>query len=388
MSSSNQAHRRTRARSWLRRAAVVLTGTGVAVGIAVAPATAAGGWQPVPDPNSNNWMDAFLPAADGTVFARGGYFPQGDPGSGEFSTYWQREGTAWKQIPLPRKTQSLDTYGDDRWTATSAKDLWVIGSMAATPTIANHWNGTAWEDRSPADKTVAFNSVKALSAKEVWAAGETQWTTTTPTQAGVIGRWDGTDWKITKLPQAKGGRTLLGNIHAVSSTDVWASGETCEGQDTSRCRGIVMRWNGSSWKEVPLPAGTGGVSEITANASGEVWAAAGTKVLRWTGSSWDTSAEVKLPKVYGVTELTWAGGKLYAGLSLEQRSGHSGVLRWNGRSWDTIASPFDPKTDYEDISSVSSLSGAPDGSLWAAGSYRAFFATPTFASYLPASAIG
>ncbi|MFF9900503.1 hypothetical protein [Streptomyces longispororuber] len=378
--------RRTGGRTLLRRAAVALTGAGAALGLAMAPASAAaGGWEPVPDPDSINWVDAVLPAADGTVFARGGYYPQGDPGSGEFSTYWQRDGASWKKIPTP-KNQSLDTYGDDLWTATSAKDLWVVGSMAATPSIVNHWNGTAWQDRSPADKTVEFKAVKAVAPNDVWAVGETTWRSDRQTQQGVIGHWNGTAWKITKLPQATNGHTSLGALQVLSANDVWAAGKICTIQDARTCRGYVTHYDGTAWKEVAVPQGTIGVNELTASPSGQVWAAAGTTVLRRTGGTWDTSASVNLPSVYGVTELTWVKGTLYAGLGQNQPSKQTGVLRWTGSAWESVTSPYAPKSEWETIAAVTSLTGGPDGSLWATGTSYAFFATGQFASRLPAGA--
>ncbi|MFH9004303.1 hypothetical protein ACH4E5_13800 [Streptomyces afghaniensis] len=382
--TNRRVSRRTGSRP-LRTLSVALAAAGAAIGLAAAPAGAAGGWEPVPDPDSSRWFDAFLPVGD-AVFARGGFYPGGDPGSGEVASYWLREGTTWKELPR-LANQSLETNEDGIWTATSARDFWVIGSMAATPTIANHWNGSAWQDRSPADKTVMFRDIKAVSANDVWAVGTTQWTTTTQTQSATIGRWNGSSWKITKLPQAEGGRTQLQAVQVNSASDVWAAGRTCPTQSTQNCRGYMTRWNGSTWTEVPLPAGTGTVTELTADASGKVWAAAGTSVLRWSGTGWDTSAAVKVTGANGVDELTWAGGKLYAGLSLNGNNTHSGIVRWNGTAWENVARPIDD-TSYYYVVRVTSLAGASDGSLWASGLYSALWSTPTFAARLPAGAMG
>lgn len=362
---------------------MALAVAGVAIGLAAGPAGAEGGWQDVPDPDMDRWFDAFLPADDGAVFARGGDFPTGDPGDGEVASYWLREGTAWKELP-DLEDQALETGDDGIWSATSSRDLWVIGTMAATPTIANHWNGSAWEDRSPTDKTVLFRDIEATSASDAWAVGTTQWTQNARTQSATIGHWTASGWKMTKLPQVAGGRTSLESVQVNSPKDVWAAGSTCPGQSNDNCRGYVTHYDGTSWKNVPLPAGTPNVLELTADASGEVWAAAGTAVLRWTGTSWDARAEVKVPGARSVQELTWAGGKLYAGLTLNENNPHSGVLRWNGSAWESVSRPINGANRH--VVSVSSLAGASDGSLWASGSYSQLWARPQFAARLPAGA--
>lgn len=369
------------ARTLLRRLSVVLATAGAAIGLAVAPAGAAGGWETVPDPDTSRWFDAFLPVDGNTMFARGGFYPGGDPGSGEVASYWLREGTTWKELPR-LSGQSLQVNDDGVWTATSSRDFWLIGSTAARSAVANHWNGSAWEDLSPADTKVEFRDIQAVSGKDVWAVG----TTKSTTQLATIGHWEGGSWKITKLPGQTNSRTELNSVQVNSANDVWAGGRTCPGQNDQGCRGYLARWDGSSWKEVSLPSGTTTVQELTADASGKVWAAAGTSVLRWNGTGWGPSATVTVPGVRVVEELTWAGGKLYAGLALNGNNPHSGIVRWNGTAWEDLPRPVDGEYDY--VTRVYSLAGASDGSLWAAGYYSAVFFDGSFAAWLPAGATG
>ncbi|MDN3028241.1 hypothetical protein [Streptomyces sp. S.PB5] len=372
-----------------RRASVVLAAAGAVLGLAMAPAGAAGGWVAggwvaVPDPDSSRWFDAFLTADDGTVIGRGGFSP--GEGDGEVASFWVREGSAWKLLPKSEATPYTDTFGSGVWSATSAKDFWVVGGISAKPAIVSHWNGSAWQDRSPADQTVHFDDVEAVSAGDVWAVGTTQWKTTTPTQAAVIGHWEGGSWKITKLPQAVGGRTRLFDVQVNSAADVWASGESCTDQESRNCRGYVVRWNGASWTEVPVPAGITRVSAMTADAAGQVWVAHKNTVLRWNGSGWSTGADVVGVGSDGVNEFAWADGKLYAGLDLSSSSRHSGIVRWNGTSWESLARPID-NPDYS-INQITSLAGRTDGELWAAGSYNLLWSNPPFAARLPAGAAG
>ncbi|MFF5142321.1 hypothetical protein ACFY6U_21745 [Streptomyces sp. NPDC013157] len=365
-------------RARLRGASVVLAAIGVVIGFAEGPAAAADNWTAVADPDSSRWFDAFLANGGDTVFARSGSYPGGDAGSGEVARYWQRNGTTWTLLPAI-SSQTVETNDDDVWTATSANDFWVVGQTAAAATVGNHWNGTAWEQRSPTDTTVRFLDIKAVSANDVWAVGTTR-SSSASSLPGTIGHWTGSGWQVTKVTPTTGSQTELTSVYVKSASDIWAAGETCTAVGGSNCRGYVTHYDGTSWKEVAVPTGTVGIEEITAGPSGEVWAAAGTKVLRWTGSAWTGGADVSVSGAYAIRELTWAGGKLYAGLGLGSANSHSGILRWTGTAWEQVTRV--PETTGYYVTNVYELSGAPDGTLWAAGSYAQLFATPTFAATL------
>jgi hypothetical protein len=51
-------------------------------------------------------------------------------------------GTAWSVVPSPNPAAYLDAYlGVD---AISAKDAWAVGTTNWASTLIAHWNGKAW----------------------------------------------------------------------------------------------------------------------------------------------------------------------------------------------------------------------------------------------------
>jgi hypothetical protein len=345
--------------------------------LAAGPTAAADTWTAVADPDSSRWFDAFLASDGDTVFARSGSYPGGDPGSGEVARFWHRDGDAWTLLPALSSSQSVETNDDGVWTATSADDFWVIGRSVSAASVGNHWNGTAWETRSPADTTVSFQAIKAVSATDVWAVGGTD-SSSASSLPGTIGHWTGSSWQVTKITPTSGSETELTSLYVKSANEIWAAGQTCTTVGGSNCRGYVTRYNGTSWTEVPVPSGTAGIEEIAAGPSGEVWATAGTKVLRWNGTAWTGGADVTVTGATGIRELAWANGTLYAGLRLGSSNSSSGILRWTGTGWQEVTRV--PETTGYYVTNVYELSGAPDGTLWAAGAYTQLFSTPTFAA--------
>jgi hypothetical protein len=95
-------------------------------------------------------------------------------------------GTRWKHVASPNPGDPAGTLGSvlTGVTATSASNVWAVGDYSdstATLTLTARWNGTAWKQvasPNPAG-TAAFddnglNAVAATSAANVWAVGS--WT--------------------------------------------------------------------------------------------------------------------------------------------------------------------------------------------------------------------
>lgn len=358
----------------LRKAAVVLLAGGATLSLAVGPAQAASpGWETLAKPNTDGSLYDVLPVGDGstafgqTVWGR-------NSGDAEVVRYWLRQGTAWKEL-----TYEKDRADDGIWAATSANDFWVLGKKYQQSLSVSHWNGTAWEKRNPADTSVNFLGIKAVSATDVWAVGESR-TNTATSVPGVVGHWDGTSWKVTKLPQAAGGSTKLNSVQVNSATDIWAAGQTCTDTAGTNCRPYVVKYDGANWKEVATPTGlTGSLTKVVARGSGDVWVVGGTTALHWNGTGW-TRADITLKGVTSFADLAFYGGQLYAGL----HSGTDGAFaRWNGQAWEAVTGPVSYSADGV------RLTTATDGSLWVAGRTMSFFGSSSpFAARLATPAAG
>ena len=92
-------------------------------------------------------------------------------------------GTRWNIAAIP----DLLDGGANNWAtlsgvdASSASTAFAVGNAAASngsgrSAVALRWNGTAWSRLTvprPAGTNTAFTAVKALSASDVWAVGQT-----------------------------------------------------------------------------------------------------------------------------------------------------------------------------------------------------------------------
>ncbi len=165
--------------------------------------------------------------------------------------------------------------------------------------------------------------------------------------------------------------TLFGAA-ATSAASAWSVGQALTGKS------IILRWNGSSWKQVPSPTPRGGGAfyAVAATSASNAWAVGGndskplkTLIAHWNGKSWQ---QVPSPTpgaggaLFGVTATSarnaWAvgcAGNCYQGFGSGLRTL---ILHWNGKSWQRVASPS-PGTG----TALSAVAAASAGSAWAVG---------------------
>jgi hypothetical protein len=139
--------------------------------------------------------------------------------------------------------------------ATSADDIWAVGTLHSQPLII-HFDGETWE-RTPTDVRGSADAIVETRRKEVWAVGSP------------IQRYDGRSWS--QAAGVRGGGELL-SVAAVSPNDVWAVGmRPSSGQTT---RAIVLRYDGQRWGPVDGPSvhGSDALTAIDALDDGTVLA--------------------------------------------------------------------------------------------------------------------
>jgi hypothetical protein len=133
---------------------------------------------------------------------------------------WQRDGSAWTRVPLPKASQGgsvIATY------ATSPDNVWAFND-GVTTSSALRWNGSTWTVMRTFNRQIGGGVV--LAANDVWVFGM-------PYIPGAdLGAWhyNGHTWT-----QVRGGSDLEGGS-GVSASDIWAF----DGAD-------VAHWNGSTW---------------------------------------------------------------------------------------------------------------------------------------------
>jgi hypothetical protein len=266
------------------------------------------------------------------------------PGKPDFQSLALRwNGTGWTQVatpnPHPGESSALDAVG-----ASSQSDVWAVGYTASRnlqdqADLALHWNGTTWTPvptptPGPAADFPGLDSVSADSPSDAWAIG-----TYLPGQreTSFTLHWDGTSWKQVPLPSSiVGTYNVLSGVAAISPTDAWATGTDLSGGQT---KALLLHWNGTAWQQVPI-AGVGGLGGVSAASATDIWAIGPTAstMLHWNGTTW---AKVPSPDprhfalVKGVSTVSssdaWAAGCVCN--AKVKNSDYTLLLHWNGTSW-------------------------------------------------------
>src|ERR1700677_4037382 len=237
--------------------------------------------------------------------------------------------------------------------AISGTNAWAVGSTgsnSSAKTLILHWNGTTWTrvaSPSPAGGA-ALSSVAATSASNAWAIGYTGTGT-------LVLHWNGSTWKrvssptpgLETSPVSSTGGTLIG-VGTVSSATAWAVGTTgdcgCGNGDS-----LILRWNGTAWKQVPIPTPAGGrkagaaLRNVAATSTNNAWAVGVSGcgcmpssywpfILRWNGTAWKQvpsaiqSVNTSLSAVAATSASNaWAVGTTGTGKTL--------IEHWNGTAW-------------------------------------------------------
>lgn len=219
------------------------------------------------------------------------------------------DGSGWRMLPAGY-TGSLAAVDAD-----GPGNVWAVGGGSFDKPVALHWNGSSWRrHRSPMStrdvavdgaRVVLMSSFQVMEGdgarwtrklgvsrpgselRAVSAGGGHTWIAGTRMDRPMI--WHGTagGYREAELPGVPESGTL-GAVWQNSPSDVWAVGATGE-------RPLVMRWNGSSWRRVALPADwRGNLTSVTAFGPDDVWIASlrtetppkHVVLLHWDGRTW------------------------------------------------------------------------------------------------------
>jgi hypothetical protein len=201
----------------------------------------------------------------------------------------QWNGTGWADLTTPPDPPGPDEGDLTAVSATSASDVWVVGtydpafSSESYDNYSVHWNGSAWTEVAmplPSSSDPLFdyqiNSIDAISPTNVWAVGDSGDNVAdfyssggggTP-QATLIEHYNGTSWSIVSSP-ATGSTPALTGVTSSSASNVWAVGH-------SGSQSLIESWNGSAWTTVSSPqVGTSDSLSSVSTTPGDaiVWAA-------------------------------------------------------------------------------------------------------------------
>ena len=279
-------------------------------------------------------------------------------------------------------------------TVLSSDNAWAVGSALDTQqgnkTLIEHWDGKHWNVvASPTPNILAthaghLTSVAATGANDVWAVGEYVDGSDGGTHT-LIEHWNGKQWSIVSSPSPGSFSNILTAITALSSNNIWATGNYRETKDGSS-KALIIHWNGKEWDidATLAPANfSNTLNGITALSPDNIWAV-GTMVDRyrngsenhvliehWNGDDWHLIPGARLPRgasgaslrsvstVPG-SKLIWAVGSYYQG-----DESHLSTLTevWDGDHWRAVDSPN--RSDLDNL--LMSVTATSPYDIWAVG---------------------
>jgi hypothetical protein len=259
-------------------------------------------------------------------------------------------GKTWAQVPSPSPAPGgfLNAV-----TAVSADDAWAVGQLgpgpgipSATTPLIEHWNGTAWTRvRCPLPAGGGnFRAVTATSASDVWAIGSTGPASEGTDHQALIEHWNGTAWSRVTSPASAGTFSILNGVAATSYRNAWAVGFTdYASHDTT----LIEHWNGKTWTVVPSPTPSGDAEAegVSATRSSNAWAVGMTRghtcspqcatfIEHWNGKTWTVVPSPNPPASYlnALFAVSATGrGSAFAVGTTDYAA--TLIARWNGKAW-------------------------------------------------------
>ena len=158
-------------------------------------------------------------------------FPESAGAHGVIEHY---DGSGWSIVPSVTEPAPNGNYLS-AVTCVSATDCWATGATtgsaggAATGTVAQHWNGTAWTEvptpSSPALDAADLTAVTCLSSTQCWATAATSLSGGNFQPSPAMEAWNGRTWSVQPSPNVTVAAFLDG-VTCVRGDTCWAVGSS------------------------------------------------------------------------------------------------------------------------------------------------------------------
>ncbi len=243
-------------------------------------------------------------------------------GDSTISEHWN--GTQWTSVPMPTPPPPTGVTGSLAFlqgiAIRSTNDIWAVGTVgvrAHENAVLDHWDGTSWTAYPNPPANVELRYANIVPGGDIWAVGATYLPQSNTTNLAL--HFDGTTWQAVPTPNPSAYQNLLHGVVALSPTDAWAVGFDADPGSTIE-RAQSMHWDGTSWTLVPMVVPLTGVSRprhVVALSSSDVWATgddqAGALVEHWNGRAWSmVSGPQAIPLPFAIGSLgeghVWISG--------------------------------------------------------------------------------
>jgi hypothetical protein len=287
-------------------------------------------WTAFPAPMINGDNTSFLGGVvdiSPTLAWAGGTVGIGEANPGQVIEQWN--GTAWSVFPGPTFAAG-DEPSIKAMTATSANDVWAIGSLLSDngellSYLFEHWNGTAWTAKTLVSGDAFLFGASADATNDVWAVGFNG--PENDSSRTLALHYDGTSWKAAKTPSVGSGANQLNGVLALAPNDVWAVGFSTPVPPPKEVATLTLieHFDGTSWTVIPSPnVGPKSIYEsnrlfgLAANSSTDIWAFGSyfasdgsghqmTLLLHWDGTSWTIAPSPNPTNGVFLSDLLFAG---------------------------------------------------------------------------------
>ncbi|MBB4772759.1 hypothetical protein [Actinomadura livida] len=204
---------------------------------------------------------------------------------GTTSLHWN--GTKWNQVayPLVGFPTAVSAAPDG-----TAYSIAGIDAAAGGPSAILRWTGSGWVDpQVPLPPSSSITAVDVRSKNDVWLAGTTSSAGTSVT--GLVMHWNGTSWKRIDVPGNMGVPAYQGTLHRIvvnSPTNVYVLRVRQNAQITN----AILRYDGTSWKTINTPLNAAGIGLSSDGGDGVVMLPITTgdksQYMHYNGTSWTT----------------------------------------------------------------------------------------------------
>ncbi len=219
------------------------------------------------------------------------------------------------------------------------------------------WHLAALPDTEP---TSVLRDVAAVDATHAWAVGSEGYNSAEQYTTGVpmILQWNGSQWSKAQLP-ALSWKGSLQLVAAGSATDVWAVGGPMSHGISDNVT-VVLRYDGTTWREVPFPAGaTPSIMSITdlSVVDGHAWLVGHRNtdavILEWTGQTWQEHK----PPAECVQLLFHRNGSAWRAVQLGVNQQKLALQAIDGRSSADTPAPMPPNTVGTTFEAIATVPG-------------------------------
>ncbi|HET6314182.1 MAG TPA: hypothetical protein VFH60_10120, partial [Chloroflexia bacterium] len=199
-----------------------------------------------------------------------------------FIVHWSDTAGAWEHVPSPNFGSGdnvLNGVAAISNSETNAIEVWAVGYYAGPNSerraLALRWDGTTWRQTpipGVGEIDSALNAVSGSAGNDVWAVG------TLGGRHTLTLHWDGTRWSRVPSPSPGIDLNELTSVYAKSPGEVWATGKyLSRGMPIGAPQGdpLVLRWDGSRWRPVPVQFGGTYVNAVSIAPDGEGWLVGG-----------------------------------------------------------------------------------------------------------------